>query len=169
MQKIKYDTLDFGDIQEKAIIFIHGWRGNKDSFKSLATLIKVTNCRWFFPEAPYNYNNNPKQKTWTFQHSNGDWEVEEPKIYLKDFIDNAVLKDFNSKDVYILGFSQGATVCYEFILSLKYHFGGIFPIAGFIRNKDKAIDIHKSQFETPIIIGHGKDDDVVPLKASEIA
>ena len=76
-----------------------------------------------------------------------------------------------------MGFSQGAAVCYSFILTLDYAFGGIFPVGGFIRNspeqsdKDAASRLYVSdkQKDTPILIGHGKDDDIIPPEASEIA
>ena len=65
-----------------------------------------------------------------------------------------------------MGFSQGAAVCFNFILSLEYSFGGIFPVAGFSRFK---IDIHKNQYSTPIFIGHGKDDDIINVSESQKA
>jgi predicted esterase len=42
--------------------------------------------------------------------------------------------------------------------------GGIFPISGFMKNND--INLNPNQIETPIIIGHGKNDTVVPLEKS---
>ena len=69
--------------------------------------------------------------------------------------------------MYFIGFSQGATVCYEFILQLDYSWGGVFPIAGFIRNFDNGISINSNQKKTPIIIGHGEDDQIVPITSSE--
>ena len=69
-----------------------------------------------------------------------------------------------------MGFSQGAAVCYEFILSLNYNLGGIFPIAGFMVNEPKNIDEINTVYKNiPILIGHGSSDDVVPLAASQKA
>ena len=48
--------------------------------------------------------------------------------------------------------------------------GGVFPIAGFLRQPKMDIErFHPCQKNTPILIGHGKDDDKVPVKASENA
>ena len=35
------------------ILGIHGWKGNKKSFKSIAELFKIENADWIFPQAPY--------------------------------------------------------------------------------------------------------------------
>ena len=116
-----------------------------------------------------------KKKTWTYEKSPGIWEVEEPRTLLRSFVFNKVLNNFNSEDVYFMGFSQGAAVCYNLVLSFELTFGGIFPIGGFIRKfpgqKDDAIriDVSSNQKNTPILIGHGKEDDVVPVEASKIA
>ena len=73
-----------------------------------------------------------------------------------------------------MGFSQGAAVCYELILSFENPLGGIFPIAGFMRDypgaKDKVeLDVCPMQYKSPILIGHGKDDDIVLPEASQKA
>ena len=46
--------------------------------------------------------------------------------------------------------------------------GGVFPICGFLRQPKIDIErFHPCQKNTPILIGHGKDDDKVPVSASE--
>ena len=36
-------------------------------------------------------------------------------------------------------------------------------------NNDIKIDVSSAQIDTPILIGHGKDDNVVPVEASKLA
>ena len=46
----------------------------------------------------------------------------------------------------------------------------LFPICGFLRQpKIDKKRFHPCQKNTPILIGHGKDDDKVPVKASKNA
>ena len=164
MKSISYDHIDVGDKQNNAFIFIHGWQGNKDSFKSISKVLKLDNCRFYFPEGPYLIDENKKKRSWAIQVGDNKWKTDLSKSLFLDFLENIVLKKFHSKNIFIMGFSQGAAVCLNFILSLKYPFGGIFPIAGFSRiNK---IEIHKNQHDTPILIGHGKDDDVISVNQS---
>ena len=170
LKTIKYNTVNIDDNPTKAFVMIHGWRGNKDSFKSIPPLLKLSKVRWYFPEAPYDFEGNQNEKTWAIKKEGDVWNADESKRLLVDFFENIVFKKFDPKDVYIMGFSQGAAVCYEFILSLNYNFGGIFPIAGFMVNEPKNIDqINAIYKNIPILIGHGNSDDIVPLAASQKA
>ena len=167
--KLDFSIESKWDKQDKAFIMIHGWKGNKDSFKSIASFLKLNETTWFFPEAPFDFEGDQSKKTWTYQKDNGEWEVEKPKALLDDFFKTVVFEKFKPEKVYVMGFSQGATVCYEFVLGLNHKFAGIFPIAGFLRDPDHEIEIHPNQLKTPILIGHGRQDDVVPFEASKIA
>ena len=169
LKTIDYNIINIDDNPTKAFVMIHGWRGNKESFKSIPPLLKLSNVRWYFPEAPYEFEGNEKQKTWAIKKEGDVWYADESKKLLIDFFENIVFKKFAPKDVYIMGFSQGAAVCYEFILSLDYNFGGIFPIAGFMVNNQNINSINSIYKNTPILIGHGKDDDVIPVEASKKA
>ena len=35
------------------LVFIHGWGGNKNSFKKVAGSFAIKNSVWFLPQAPY--------------------------------------------------------------------------------------------------------------------
>ena len=169
LKTINYDAVDVGENPKKAFVMIHGWKGNKNSFKSIPPLLKLSNIRWYFPEAPYDIEGNKDQKTWAVRGDNDSWSADTSKRLLINFFENIVFKKFNPKDVYIMGFSQGAAVCYEFILSLQYPFGGIFPIAGFMVNSNDVSSVNVIYKDTLILIGHGKDDNVVPPEASKEA
>ena len=173
--KLDFSTINNGSSQNKAFIMIHGWKGNKDSFNSIPKILDIPNCRWFFPEAPFMVDDNPNKKSWTYEISPGKWEIEKPQKMLEDFLKNEVFNKFHPSDTYIMGFSQGAAVCYRIALSLDYTLGGIFPIGGFIRNypgqsdDEIKINVSPAQKNTPILIGHGKDDDIVSADSSKFA
>jgi phospholipase/carboxylesterase len=148
------------------IVGIHGWKGNRDSFKMIAELFKIGNAHWIFPQAPYKMKEN--QYTWAKEIEEGRYEVKESLIYLDTFFKNEVLNKYDSKDVHVLGFSQGATTCYEFVLKMPYQFAGVYPIAGFLRDFESTTPrLNPNQKQTPIFIGHGKSDEIVPVQSSE--
>ena len=152
----------------KAIIALHGWQGNRNSFRFLAGLMKVDDVEWFFPEAPYVLDGNNETRSWSYEISPGIWEFNEPNRLLSDFFKNEVFTKYQSEDVFILGFSQGAIICYEFALHLETKLGGIFPIAGMFRKKDADKPrFHSKQKNTPVIIGHGTNDKVVDIDYSK--
>jgi len=153
---------------EKAVVFIHGWKGNKDSFKGLSSILKVPNVKWFFPQAPYKMSESTQEYSWSFQKPDGTYDVKKTVESFELFLTKNVLSLVDSKKVFFVGFSQGATICYELILQLKYPWGGVFPVAGFKRDQNSFFTVHNNQQNTPIIIGHGLKDDVIPIKSSEV-
>jgi len=181
-KNMDYSRFKKSDNPQKAIIAIHGWGGNKDSFSPFVKNIKVDDVEWFLPEAPYSVKDAPpidsdnadddslSGKSWTYKKENGAWEIKEPVIMLRTFFNDIVFRQYKSSNVYVIGFSQGAAVCYDFVMGIEKKLGGIFPIGGFLfkdSEKDKIVSAYN--METPILIGHGLNDDVIPIEKSKIA
>ena len=171
MKKIEFETYITGNSPKRAIICLHGWGGNRNSFKPVAISLRIPDTMWFFPEAPYLVNNDETARSWSYEKSPGVWEREEPKILFDNFLETHILHKYDSKNVFFVGFSQGALICYEYVLHTPYPWGGVFPVSGFIANpNDNAIiRFHPNQKNTPILIGHGTEDDVVKFESSQLA
>ncbi len=167
-EKLQYDFHQTGNSVDKVIVAIHGWQGNRNSMRPLIKSMKIKNAGWYFLEAPYPVKEGDGW-SWSYEISDGNWEIDEPKRLLNNFF-SELFKKYTSKNIYVLGFSQGGLVCFDFVLYLDQPLGGVFPICGFLRQPTIDIErLHPCQKNTPILIGHGKDDDKVPVKASENA
>ena len=180
--KLDFNRYKKGDAR-KAFIAIHGWGGNKESFLPFVENIKIDNVEWFLPEAPYLINDAPpissqnalknndcSKKSWTYKRKDGSWEIDEPTKMLNNFFNNLVFQDYESKNVFIMGFSQGAAICYEYVLGIEKCLGGVFPIGGFLfKNSSKINRVSLQNKKTPIIIGHGNVDEVIPIEKSKTA
>ena len=152
---------------KKALVAIHGWKGNRHSMVSLIRSININDLDWYLLEAPYPVSNIHNSFSWSYEKSKNNWEEDEPKLLLQNFF-SEIFKKYSSKDIYILGFSQGGLICLDFALFLDKPIGGFFPIAGFTRYPKVVIPrCHPCQLDTPIIISHGIDDDIVPVSASK--
>ena len=164
----KLKKIDFSFIKstktKKAIVAFHGWQGNKDSFLPLVKNPLFNDYNWFLLQGPYRVNNDPNRRTWSYELEPNNWAYEEPKKIIHNFFEDEVFNKFESKDVYIIGFSLGALVCYEYICSMNKTLGGIFPVSGFMRSK--TINLNPNQIKTPIVIGHGENDGIVPVERS---
>ena len=180
--KIEFNRYKKEEKTSKAIVAIHGWGGNKNSFLPFAKNLNINNVEWFLPEAPYlvkdappiNSNdleiNDSSRKSWTYKREDGEWELDEPTKILDHFFNQTIFSEYDSKDVYVIGFSQGAAVCYEYVMGIERILGGIFPIGGVLfkySKKEKRVSLDNKN--TPIIIGHGNKDDVIPIEKSKIA
>ena len=167
-EKLQYDFHQTGNSLDKAIVAIHGWQGDRNSMRPLIKSMKIQNAGWYLLEAPYRVSEGDGW-SWSYEISDGNWEIDEPKRLLNNFF-SELFKKCPSINIYVLGFSQGGLVCFDFVLYLDQPLGGVFPICGFLRQPKIEIErFHPSQKNTPILIGHGKDDDKVPVNASENA
>ena len=169
-EKLDFNVL--GDINsaQLCLVFIHGWKGNKNSFKRVAQSFNISDSIWVLPQGPYLIEGEQNNYSWTYEISPGKFERTEPIKMLRDFFDTEIFSRFNSTDVYLFGFSQGGLVCYEMIKVLDKSLGGIFPIGGFMAGTKKEITrVHQAQINTPILIGHGNSDRVILKEESELA
>ena len=169
VKKLLYDFLAGEDGSRKAMVAIHGWQGGRKSMRPLTKSININNMDWYFLEAPYPVDGVDGGYSWSYEKSDGVWEEDEPRSLLQDFFDN-IFTQYRSKNIYVMGFSQGGLVCLDFALFLDQTLGGIFSISGFLRHPKAAVSrYHSCQKNSPILIAHGKDDDQVPVRASENA
>ena len=152
---------------KKAIIAIHGWKGNQDSFLPIANSLDIPDACWYLLEGPYTVSRNPAEKSWAIETSPDVWDVETSRKRITDFFIRQIWPVYDPGMVFVIGFSMGALVCYEIILKMDHFFGGVFPVAGFLHNSiKKDYQAHPVQIHTPVLIGHGRDDPVVPAEKS---
>ena len=153
--------------QRKVIVTFHGWQGNMESFLPLSKIKKYQKYDWYMLNGPYDVNNNPNKRTWSYEIKPNIWEIEKPRKMIESIFNNTIFKNYKSNLTYVIGFSLGATVCYEHICRINKPLGGIFPISGFCN--DNKIKLNDIQINTPILIGHGLNDNIVPSSKSEEA
>ena len=166
--KLQYDLHEIGDASQKAIVAIHGWQGDCNSMYPLIKSMNIKNVGWYLLEAPFPVKNG-EGFSWSYEKSNGQWEIDEPRRLLNVFF-GELFKIYDSRKIFVMGFSQGGLVCFDFVLFLHEPLGGVFPIAGFLRQPEyKGKRFHSSQKNTPILIGHGTEDDRVPVESSQNA
>jgi len=162
----KIKILDFLHIRgqqkssnKKVIVAFHGWQGNKKSFLPLTKNLLFKDCDWYLLQGPYKVNDDPDRRTWSYEIKKDVWAKDEPKAIIDNFFYNELFKNYLPENIFIIGFSLGATMIYEYICEMDTTFGGIFPISGFAKSKN--INLSKKLKKTPILIGHGKNDLVV--------
>ena len=166
--KLQYDLHEIGDASQKAIVAIHGWQGDCNSMYPLIKSMNIKNVGWYLLEAPFPVKNG-EGFSWSYEKSNGQWEIDEPRRLLNVFFDE-LFKIYDSRKIFVMGFSQGGLVCFDFVLFLHEPLGGVFPIAGFLRQPEyNGERFHSSQKNTPILIGHGTEDERVPVESSQNA
>ncbi len=124
--------------------------------------------KWIFIEGPYKAK--PKGFSWFKWNDQHGWEFKKSFDILIQTIQSLIEYGYKHKHIYVLGFSQGASLAMEFMIRQKFSLGGVIPISGFIRNKNYFKE-HKNILnkDTEILLLHGHEDNVVNAKESKMA
>ena len=152
----------------RAIIALHGWTGNVNSMKPVAKTLSLKETKWLIPEAPYLASG--KGFSWFEGNDEVGWKCEESFEILKNIIKTLREEGFTYNQIFIIGFSQGACLSMEYIIRQKFSLGGILPISGFLKYKNRAkTDFEKESSKTPILFLHGDLDKIVYPKESNFS
>ena len=167
--KLVTRTYTTSDTPDKAIIALHGWKGDEYVFEQVAKLIKLENSEWFFPRAPYKADSG-EGNSWFGGNDETGWEFDKTFNGMNNLIKKIQKSGYSPSKIFLVGFSQGACLAIDFALRLPFSIGGIVAIAGFIKFKERFLEeVSKESCDTPILLMHGNQDDIIPIKAGETA
>ena len=152
----------------RALIAIHGWKGNRSSMKPIAKAFNIEKIQWTFLEAPYTVSKN--KFSWFDGNDEVGWKYQESFNLLSDTIVKLNENGFSNSNIFLLGFSQGACLIMEYMIRQQFSLGGIIPIAGFIGQKERfKTDIMSGNRDTSVLLIHGDKDEVILPEESKIA
>ena len=132
--KLVTHTYTTSDTPDKAIIALHGWKGDEYVFEQVAKLINLENSEWFFPRAPYKTDSG-NGNSWFGGNDEVGWKFDKTFDGMKNLINRIEKSGYSPSKIFLIGFSQGACLAIDFALRLKFSIGGIVAIAGFIKFK----------------------------------
>jgi len=169
---------------EKLVFLLHGYGDNAENFIPLARHLHdpKLNVNFYAPNAPSSIPQYPIGRQWFDLYPNGinfnESGPAEKEILkqdclsslnlIKDYISNICIKyKLTHKDCFIIGFSQGAMMTFEFGKYINNTFAGCVVLSGRILPSE---DHEKKEFiKTPILIVHGDQDTVLEPKYFEEA
>ncbi|MRH99710.1 phospholipase [Kriegella sp. EG-1] len=150
------------------LIMLHGYGSNEEDLYSFATELPedifIISARAPYPLEPYGY-------AWYaihFDNLNGKWSDDEQAIESREKIRNFISEacsayGLNSKNVTLLGFSQGTILSYAVALSYPEIVKNVIGLSGYI-NVDILRDEYKEKDHSQLKIyaSHGQVDQVIP-------
>lgn len=146
---------------KRVLIMTHGRGATAQSILSLAAELKVEDFALAAPQATGN--------TW-YPYSFLAPEIQnEPGLsaglqVLNQLVEEIKQKGFDSQQIYLLGFSQGACLTSEFVGQNAQEFGGIFILSGGVIGDSIKQERYLGDFKgTPIFSGCSDVDAHVPL------
>ena len=175
---LKGPSLSKHDNPSKLMVMLHGYGDNAANFMHLAQPIDEDNWgmhyvslnapsiiqgnmmgyQWFdlYPGGVYISDAGPKEYELVNQ------EIELSVLKLNETI-NFYLKQLKLKttDCFVIGFSQGGIITFEYARRMDMRLGGIAIMSGRIIKKSEKPN--KYLKDTPIFVSHGSEDDILPI------
>jgi len=151
------------DIKEagRVLIMVHGRGATAESILSLSDLLQVKDFALIAPQAtnstwyPYSFMAVPAQ--------NEPW-LSSALSLLKEIVNDLNKQGIPSKNIYFLGFSQGASLSLEFVARNATRYGGIVAFTGGLIGDRIYPENYSGDFEgTPVFIGTSDPDQHVPV------
>ncbi|MBX9779369.1 MAG: dienelactone hydrolase family protein [Chitinophagaceae bacterium] len=149
----------------RVFIMLHGRGATANDIVGIGGFLNTENAHIIAPQAtnntwyPYSFL-APLQQ-------NEPWLSSALKLLeeiLLELFDNG----FVSRQIFVIGFSQGACLTLEFATQNAMHFGGIIAFTGGLIGDSLDISKYKGNFEnTKIFIGNSDKDPHVPLVRSQ--
>ena len=145
----------------KALIMIHGRGSTAKNILSTSSYLNVDGFSLIAPQATNN--------TWY------PYSFLEPPGHNEPFLSSAIAllgdvitdltKTIDKKNIYFLGFSQGACLTLEFVARNAERYGGCIAFTGGLIGDKIYTDNYKGDFQnTPIFIGTSDPDPHVPVQ-----
>ena len=162
------NTFSTSDSPKRCVIAIHGWTGDVSSMEPVTKSLRLPDTKWVFPQAPY--KSDKSGYTWFDGNDETGWKYKDSFITIHSLIQDLVDQGFKHDEIFLLGFSQGACLAMEWMIRQPFSIGGVIPIAGFIKYKDRfKIDATLESKGTQILLIHGDKDEIIHPEESEKA
>ncbi len=162
-------TFQIPEHPTQAVIGLHGWTGDESAMLTVAKAVRAPAAVWYCPRAPYSASTG-KGYTWFSGSDAEGWKTMRSFTLLKTLVANLQDKGFSPSNIYLVGFSMGASLALEFTLRLDVSLGGVVWFAGMVKNPTRLQKAATpASRETPFLLLHGTRDTLVDPKESEVA
>ncbi|MGV3503293.1 MAG: alpha/beta hydrolase [Adhaeribacter sp.] len=149
----------------KALIMLHGRGATADDILSLRQHLAVADFTLFAPQAsrhswyPYSFMAPVSQN---------QPALDSALDLLATVVNSIRDQGLGTREIYLLGFSQGACLTAEYASRNAQHYGGVICFTGGLIGQQLSTDIYKGDFHgTPVLITTGDPDPHVPVSRVE--
>ena len=182
MRILPHIELTTGAEPAGTVIWLHGLGADGWYFVPVVRELPVPETmqlRFIFPHAPeraVTINNGYVMRAWYDIKMNDiarlpDEEgIRQSQAQVEEIVAREVSRGVPSDRVVLAGFSQGGAIALQTGLRMKQRLGGIVALSTYLPLEEsldaEAAAINKA---TPIFIGHGIEDAIVPLRLAELS
>lgn len=163
------------DSKAPLLLLLHGYGSNEEDLFAFASELPekyfIISARAPLPMQPYG-------NAWYTIHwdaTDGKWSDDDEAIEARDliakFIDEATTAyDLDSKNVTLIGFSQGTILSYAVALTYPDKIKNVIALSGYINEAITETKDNKAKYDhLSIFCSHGTSDQVIPVTAARMA
>ena len=158
------------------VVTLHGLGTNADDLVPFCEQLKLPHCRFVLPDAPMHLPGYPEGAyAWYDFQAHDRKHIEKSRDYLfkllDRFSDDPNLRpspgsEKKPQPLVLMGFSQGGVISLEAGLNYKGKIAAIVSMSGYMPDPWATLTKAEAPFETPILLVHGTEDEVVPVEGS---
>lgn len=173
---LNYESINPGDAK-RCIIWLHGLGADGFNFMPLVPLLGLKHTEYIFPHAPVRpitINMGMTMRAWydIYAMDRLDREDEEGMMASREaitmLIEEALARGYDSRSIFLVGFSQGGVLTLLSGLTCKIPLGGLLILSAYLPMAAKLLndDVQMNR-EVPIFMAHGRQDPLLPLSLGE--
>jgi len=147
---------------QRVFVNLHGWGANGADLAPLATIYEIPACYYLFPTAPFDHLEVRGGKAWYALETKAYEGLAQSRQQLQDWLRSlADLTGVPLSRTVLGGFSQGGAMTLDVGLGLPL--AGLICLSGYLHFQPEPSDADLP----PILLLHGRQDQVVPLAAAQ--
>jgi len=161
------------------LVTLHGLGTNGEDLAGLCQAFHLDGCRFVLPDAPLHLPGYPPEAlAWYNFQAHDRQEIVKSAEYLFKVLDR-FRNDPNLRPVpgqvkkespiVLMGFSQGGVMSLEAGLNYPGKIAAIVSMSGYMPDSWETLTRAEAAFDTPILLTHGTEDEVVPVEGSRKA
>ncbi|MFH7026711.1 MAG: alpha/beta hydrolase [Heteroscytonema crispum UTEX LB 1556] len=152
-----------GQAPKGLIVTLHGWGANADDVASLLPFFNLPDYQFMFPNAPFPYPYSPGGRAWYDLRTENMYQgLTESRQLLTNWLQSLESSTGVPLSRTILsGFSQGGAMTLDVGLNLPL--AGLIVMSGYLH---PGVPSTTQNNFPPVLIMHGRQDEVVPLQAA---
>ena len=176
LEALPYVEVNPSSEHKATVIWLHGLGDSGNGFAPIVPELRLPDdlgIRFVFPHAPIRpvtINNGMPMRAWydikTLDfNSRADIDgVQASATQVEALIADEMAKGIPAEKIVLAGFSQGGVIALHIATRTNTQFAGVMALSTYMCEADKLAE-HKSKanINTPILMCHGQQDEVVPL------
>jgi phospholipase/carboxylesterase len=176
IQPLPYVEVNPKQKARAAVIWLHGLGDSGNGFAPIVPDLKISEAlavRFIFPHAPIRpvtVNNGMKMRAWydivsmDFNNRADSEGVKESATLVQQLIETEIANGIPANKIVLAGFSQGGVIALHLGTRIEHTLAGIMSLSSYMSEPEKlANEAHQANKNTPLFVGHGQQDDVVPM------